>query len=164
MRLPFLMTVLLIASFVDARQSRIPNAIPAALIAAGLVLGVPDGGSGVARVLGGALLAGGLLLPFHVYGGMGAGDVKLMAGAGALLGPVAGLQAAAFTLLAGGLLAAAYVAARAWRARASVPVRWALVPDLARSRFGRERFPYAAAICAGTGLSLLVAGAPAGAG
>jgi prepilin peptidase CpaA len=164
MRLPFLMTVLLLASIVDARHSRIPNAIPAALVAAAVVLGVPYGGAGVARLVGGALLAGGLLLPFHAYGGMGAGDVKLMAGAGALLGPLAGLQAAAFTLLAGGVLAAAYVAARAWRARAAVPVRWSLVPELARARFGRERFPYAAAICAGTGLSLVVAGAAPGAG
>ncbi len=72
-----------------------------------------------ASSIGGALLAGfggagvGLiiLLPFYVLGGMGAGDVKLLAAAGGFLGPQGALLAGVITLVAGlflGLLAIAY--------------------------------------------------------
>ena len=47
------------------------------------------------------------MLPGHLLGATGAGDVKLMAAAGALLGPALVLSAFIFAALAGGVLAVA---------------------------------------------------------
>jgi prepilin peptidase CpaA len=47
-----------------------------------------------------------MFLVFYLLGGMGGGDVKLMAGFGGLLGPSGILVATLFTGVVGGLLAA----------------------------------------------------------
>ena len=49
------------------------------------------------------------LLPLYAIGGMGAGDVKLMAGVGAWIGPWLTLWAFVATTLAGGVMAAAMI-------------------------------------------------------
>src|SRR5512140_2391721 len=100
-RIPFLVTVLVVASLIDLREQRVPNAIPAALLLAGIVLGAANGMAGAGQALAGALLAGGVLLPLYALGGMGAGDVKLMGGAGAMLGWKLGGAAAGLALVAG---------------------------------------------------------------
>jgi len=106
---------------------------------------------------GGAAVGLLLLLPFHMMRGMGAGDVKLMAGAGALLGSAgAALFAGGATLIAGGVLALAYVAAR--RAKIWKSTRHDagdIVGGVLKA--GTETFPYALAILAGTLLTLLAA-------
>ena len=56
--------------------------------------------------------AGYILLPFAL-GGMGGGDVKLMAGFGALLGDARIVPAALLAAASGGLMAAIYLAVRA---------------------------------------------------
>ena len=48
-----------------------------------------------------------LMLPGHVLGATGAGDVKLMAAVGAIVGPAVVLKAFLFTAVAGGVLAVA---------------------------------------------------------
>ena len=80
---------------VDVRTRRIPNAISGPAILAGIVLntlsfGLPGLGFSVAGV---ACMIALLLAPFAL-GGLGGGDVKMMAAVGAFLGPrlaVAGL-------------------------------------------------------------------------
>jgi prepilin peptidase CpaA len=85
-----------------------------------------------------------MFLIFYVLNGMGAGDLKLMAGFGSLLGPSVILYAAWMAAVAGGMLALAYAAALAWRARRGVP-RGRVAPP--------AMIPYAPAIVAGAWLA-----------
>jgi prepilin peptidase CpaA len=91
---------------IDIRTRRIPNAITFGTAAIGMTLAVA-GWSGVspASSLVGLLLGLGLMLPGHFLGATGAGDVKLMAAVGAVLGLERIVQAFLLTAIAGGLLA-----------------------------------------------------------
>jgi prepilin peptidase CpaA len=99
--------VALVAAVCDLRTRRIPNALTFGAAAAGLVASAWAGGlSGAGASAGGWLLALGMWLPIYALGGMGAGDVKLMAAIGAWLGPGAVLFAALYSAIAGGVMAA----------------------------------------------------------
>ena len=94
------------AAVIDLRTRRVPNALTASLVVVALAIAV----SGFGRIGLGAALLGGLLglafmLPGHLFGGTGAGDVKLFAAAGALLGPSTTVWAFLYTAIAGGVLA-----------------------------------------------------------
>jgi Flp pilus assembly protein protease CpaA len=83
-----LISALVAASLTDIAHRRIPNAITYPLAAFGLLYHFPAVGmNGLIFSLSGILAGAGLLLLFHLLGGMGAGDVKLMAAVGAILGP-----------------------------------------------------------------------------
>lgn len=145
----------------DLVRNRVPNALNGAALLAALVLGVAaGGGEGLLNSAGGALAGCGALLPFYLLRGMGAGDVKLMAAAGAFLGPGAALLAAALSLIAGGVLALAYVAWRLVESRtfrvASLAAGRALPSSTAASisMVRKERFPYAVAIATGVAATL----------
>jgi prepilin peptidase CpaA len=99
-----LFVVLVIASIVDLRAHRIPNWLtyPAALVAIG-VHTLSKGFSGFLFGIEGLALGFGLFILFYLAGGMGAGDVKLMATVGAFLGPKGVLVASIFTALVGGI-------------------------------------------------------------
>lgn len=94
----------------DVRSARIPNwltygGLVAALVLRSALLGM----SGLKSGAVGGLVAGGFFFVLFLLGGMGGGDVKLMAAVGAWVGStqvVTMLIAAAF---AGGLLALAYM-------------------------------------------------------
>ena len=105
--------VLVEAAVIDGRQLRVPNWLTFPFCARG-----PGVCRLVRRPRGACLwsLAGtgvGLisLLPLYAIGGMGAGDVKLMAGVGAWLGPVLTFWAFVSTALVGGLLGVAMILA-----------------------------------------------------
>jgi prepilin peptidase CpaA len=103
--LALLVVLLLPAMLIDMRQHRIPNwlTLPAWVIGIGLhaILGGWDG-----FLEGGAgwLLMFGLMFPFFILGWMGAGDVKLMAGVGAIVGWGMALQVALGIVLTGMLM------------------------------------------------------------
>ncbi len=107
-------------AMVDTACRRIPNGISMGTAAIGVVLAA-TGISGVSLTssLFGFFLGFLLMLPGHLLGATGAGDVKLFAAAGAVVG--AGMIVPAFlmTAVAGGLLA---VGIAWWRGR--------LVPDV----------------------------------
>ena len=109
-----------------------------------------QGWRGVSVAAAGAALGFAVFLVFYLLGGMGAGDVKLMAGFGSLLGPGAILRAAWIAAVVGGLMAAAYAAVRAVRDRRRA----------GRSRQGAppDAIPYAPAIVAGVWLAGLALG------
>jgi prepilin peptidase CpaA len=106
--------VLACAAF-DWRMRRIPNALTLPAIGAGLLLyALSDGWGGLAFSAKGMALGAGVFFVPYYFGGMGAGDVKLMGAVGALLGWPMTLVALFYTALAGGLCAVfAMVRARA---------------------------------------------------
>ncbi len=94
------------AAFIDLRTRRIPNLLTVSLTAAGLGIAAAGlGRVGLGASVLGCLLGLAFMLPGHVFGATGAGDVKLLAAAGALLGPSDTVHAFLNTAIAGGVLA-----------------------------------------------------------
>jgi prepilin peptidase CpaA len=94
------------AAIIDLRTRRIPNLLTASLAAIGIGIAAAGiGRVGVGAALLGCLLGLAFMLPGHIFGATGAGDVKLLAAAGALLGPADTLYAFLYTAVAGGALA-----------------------------------------------------------
>jgi prepilin peptidase CpaA len=98
--------VAVIAAITDVRSRRIPNRLTYPAMIAGLALQtVVHGWHGFVVALGGGLLFGGVFLIFHLLRAMGAGDVKLAAALGCILGPDNSWQVLFTTAMAGGILA-----------------------------------------------------------
>jgi prepilin peptidase CpaA len=95
----------LIAAVTDITRFKVYNLLTLPLLVAGLVYhGMMGGPGGLAMSVVGMVLGAAILLVFYVMGGMGAGDVKLMAALGAWLG----LPAIFYVFLASALAAGAY--------------------------------------------------------
>ena len=142
-----LMAVLVAAVRQDLASNRIPNILSFGALVAGLVLAaISYGLGGVGFALAGTAVAFGCLLPLYLAKGMGAGDVKLMAAAGAFLGPVNAFIAAMLTLATGAVLGFMLLA---WRIIGMRNASGALASGFETPQFGKQRFPYAAAIAVG---------------
>jgi prepilin peptidase CpaA len=108
------------SSAIDLRTRRVPNGLTAVVAAAGIALAALDWTMvSVPAALGGCALGIALMLPGHLLGGTGAGDVKLLGAIGTLLGPKATLMAFMYTAIAGGVLGL-IVATRRRRVRESL--------------------------------------------
>lgn len=130
----------LAATIEDLRRRQIPNWIPLAGLAGGLAWHLWTGGwRGGLASLGGSVGGFVVFLLFYLLGGMGGGDVKLMAGFGAILGWSGVLWAALWTAAAGGLMALVVIG---WR-------------QLRRKPAGDDSIPYAPAITLGAWLGLV---------
>ena len=108
MNLEFVILALALAaaSLTDIAHRKIPNVITYPLALFGLIYNIAMAGmSGLLFSFSGILVGGGILLLFYALGGMGAGDVKLMAAVGSVLGPMGTFQAFLYTALVGGLYA-----------------------------------------------------------
>ena len=93
-------------AYMDVRYRRIPNTLVLAIFLGGLSLNTVFGGKhGLLISIGGVALAFGLMLFLHVFGTMGAGDVKLFAAIGAVLGISLVLPTLLVVAIAGALLA-----------------------------------------------------------
>jgi prepilin peptidase CpaA len=145
------------ASVEDLVRRRISNWIPACALAGGLTYHlVAAGWKGVASSLLAAAAGFFVFLIFYCLGGMGGGDVKLMAGFGALLGSAGRLmEAALWTAAVGALIALAWLGTSRLRV-------W--IKGWQTSRNGEkpgtdeksaESIPYAPAITIGAWLALL---------
>jgi prepilin peptidase CpaA len=149
-------------AMVDTACRRIPNGISMGTAAIGVVLAA-TGISGVSLTssLFGFFLGFLLMLPGHLLGATGAGDVKLFAAAGAVVG--AGMIVPAFlmTAVAGGLLAVGIAwwrgrLVRTFRLTARLFGRSATAKSDIES-FGEDnRFPYGPAIAIGCVLTMLL--------
>jgi prepilin peptidase CpaA len=117
----FLLLLLLVAAWSDIRTRRIPNVLvfPGAIAGVLLHALLPQeaGGPGVLSSLAGWGTGLALLLPLYLLRIMGAGDVKLMAMAGAFLGAQETVGALLCVLLAGGVLA---LGAALWQGKLGV--------------------------------------------
>jgi len=99
-------SVALCAAVSDVRERRIPNRLTYPAMLAGLALQAAlHGWKGLLLSAGGGLFFGGVFLLFYVVRAMGAGDVKLAAALGCIVGSSAALQIMFATAVAGGLLA-----------------------------------------------------------
>jgi len=101
-----LVLLLFICAYTDVKDRKIYNVIllPALALGFGFNLG-EYGLSGLEEALWGMFLGGGLLIIPYLLGGMGAGDVKLLAAVGAIGGTALVWRAFLFTALIGGILA-----------------------------------------------------------
>jgi len=145
----------LAAAAIDLRTRRVPNALTISLAAAGLAVAA----TGIGRVslagsLAGLAIGVALMLPGHLFGATGAGDVKLFGASGALLGPAAIVAAFIYTAIAGGALAIVVALGRG-RLRRTLGGTARLVATGAANAAEIEaatennRFPYAPAIAVG---------------
>ena len=160
-----ILVVCLIACVTDLRTRRIPNALTfgAAAIALGFGL-VTQGWSGLGSAAAGWGVGCALFLPWFLLGGMGAGDVKLLAALGAWSGPGTAVWIALYAGLAGGPLALIVALARGY-ARESFRNLWMLLmfwrvagvqpmPTLTLSTANSPRLPYALPIAAGAVMAI----------
>jgi prepilin peptidase CpaA len=142
----------------DLRRRQISNWIPGSAFASGLVLQTAQHGwRGTGSALLGTLAGAGVFLIFYLLGGMGGGDVKLMAGFGALLGTKLLFEAALWTAGCGGVMALAVIATgliRHFWARAKSAESEAAASSRQQGRRS-DSIPYAPAIAAGVWLSLV---------
>ncbi|KIQ25682.1 peptidase A24 [Variovorax paradoxus] len=111
LRMPVLLALLVVASVSDWRSYRIPNWLTFGGALFAVVYGTLAARTPVAGAMnafGGLIVGFAAMLIFYAIGIMGAGDVKLMAMAGAFLGPQQTLMAVLFTFIAGGVAALAF--------------------------------------------------------
>lgn len=96
-------SVLITAAFIDARHMYIPDGIHLLILILSVLSMAMGKEPGIPDRLAGTLLCGGVLLLTSIFthGGVGRGDVKLLASSGMLLG----LKASAASILAGYVLA-----------------------------------------------------------
>lgn len=157
---PIVLLVLVIGvgtgALIDLRTRRVPNVLTVGLAATGVVCAAA-GVSGLS--LRGALVgcAFGLLLmlPGHLIGATGAGDVKLFAAVGTLIGPAHIGLAFVYTAIAGGALALVVAASRrrlglTFAAAGGLVAARAQSVDRIEDPRANNRFAYAPAIAAGS--------------
>jgi prepilin peptidase CpaA len=154
-----------VACVVDVRTRRIPNLLTFGAALGGLLIQILASGlQGALAAAGGWLVGTLLFLPFFLLRGMGGGDVKLLAGIGAWLGPADTVWLAAYSALAGGALGVVvalahgylrtalqnvYLMLTYWRSAGIRPV-----PNLTLDSSKTPRLAYAIPIFAGTVMTL----------
>jgi prepilin peptidase CpaA len=164
-RLALVLGIGVTAAIWDVRTRRIPNVVTLGAAAAGvLYAAVADGGGGLLWSLAGWATGLVLFLPLFALGGLGGGDVKLLAAFGAWLGPVGALWAGFSAALVGGAAALVVAAASGYAAQAFRNVVGALhfwaavgpspVPGMTLRDAPGPRLAYAIPIAIGAVVSL----------
>ncbi len=115
----FVTITLVVAAVIDGVKLKVPNWITYPMILSGWIystaLSPYAGWDGLCYSLLGTAVGLGLLLPAYAIGGMGAGDVKLLAGVGAWMWPSVTFYAFAVSALVGGVIAVGMIAwTRSW--------------------------------------------------
>jgi len=154
--------------YMDIRHRRIPNKLVFATLVAGISLNlVFRGWHGLASSLEGMAVAFGMMFMLHAIGTMGAGDVKLFAAVGSIVGISQVLQTLVIVAIMGGVLAVIkmiYVR-RVGRTLAGVKqFFFGLLPGQTIPHFevpvdGSNTLPYAIPICLGALVSVFTFGA-----
>lgn len=157
----------------DIKSRRVPNRLTGPAFLAGLLLHFGlDGWAGLGSATAAGLIAGSVFLIFYLAGGMGAGDVKLIAAVAALAGLPRVTPLLILTALAGGVLAVVLALSRGRLKATFLNVGALLVhhgtrglrphPDLNLLNSASLRLPYAVAIAGGSALSLAMMALGAG--
>jgi prepilin peptidase CpaA len=145
-----------LAAAIDLHTRRVPNVATMGIAALGVLMAaIHVGRLTVPGALLGFAVGFILMLPGHLIGATGAGDVKLFAALGTLLGPAGVLKAFLYTALAGGILAVVVAVRRrnlaesVGRVATLVGTAGANVGEI-EARTVNNRFAYAPAIAVGT--------------
>ena len=144
----------------DLRTRRIPNVLTFGAAAAAIGFSAFEGGGdGTLAALFAWFVGAALFFPFFALGGMGAGDVKLLAALAAWLGPADAVYLAFFAAIAGGVIALAVAALRGYTRQAIANIwlmlmHWRLVgpkpvPGLTLRDGRAPRLAYAIPIAVG---------------
>ena len=147
------------AVITDARSRRIPNALTLPVAAAAFAIhGLYAGPGGVVFALAGLGAGLGLFVLPYILGGMGGGDVKMLAAVGALKGATFAFHAFLGAAVAGGVMALALAVIHG-RARRTMGNIGAICTTMAAgvnpkgafcdAHSPGAAFPYAGAIAAG---------------
>ncbi|MSV28088.1 MAG: prepilin peptidase [Bryobacterales bacterium] len=129
-----LAALVLAAAVFDVRTHKIPNALNLAGTLAGLAAGLAlNGIAGLKRAGLGFALGFAVYFAMYLLRAMGAGDVKLMAAVGSIVGPGNWFAVFILTSVLGGVLALALVIHKGRLSRTLWNI-WFLVRDLARLR------------------------------
>jgi prepilin peptidase CpaA len=160
-----LIPLAVIITYYDVRYRRIPNAYVLATLVSGFVVNIIFGGlQGAMASLGGCIFAFTLMFILHVFGAMGAGDVKLFAAIGAVTGAHLVLPTFIVVILTGGVLAVCLML-RAGAIRDTMQrvlqILVGLLPGWQMPRFAvpadrRLTIPYGVAITFGSLISLAI--------
>ena len=154
-----------VAAVWDLKTRRIPNLLTfgAALIALA-AHGYTGGMTGLGWALAGWLVGLVFFLPIFALGGMGAGDVKLLAALGAWLGPGPIVWVALFSLVAGGVLGLAVAIGYGYLTQALTNIWWMFrfwraegpkpVPEVTLATHSGPRLAYAVPVFAGLMVTL----------
>ena len=165
----FLIATVLIAAVTDIFTHRIPNNLLAPALVLALLTGTATGGvTGLMLSLAGLAVGFAMLLPIYAMGAMGAGDVKLLAVAGAFLGPYGALVAGMGTFIAGAVFGLAWLG---WRIVQPVAAFWLQaimqahhsgLPQMLTlhpmTKPHKNTFAYAPAIATGVGFAIFQQG------
>jgi prepilin peptidase CpaA len=109
--------ILIVAAVIDGWKLKVPNWITFPFVISGWVYWTTcQGWEGLGWSLVGTLVGLALLLPAYAIGGMGAGDVKLLAGVGAWVCGTNTFYAFCVSAVVGGIIAVGMVVIRkSWR-------------------------------------------------
>lgn len=101
-----LLLLLVVVTVTDITRHIIPNLLNLMILICGFAFQLEMIGlNGLITASGGLVVGLVIFIPFYIKGGMAAGDVKMMAAAATLLGPLSALLAAGLSLIAGMFLA-----------------------------------------------------------
>jgi prepilin peptidase CpaA len=153
--------IAIVAAWFDVRSARIPNWFTyGALLGALLLRGMLLGWAGLKNGALGIAIAGGIFFLLFLLGGMGGGDVKLMAAVGAWAGDSQVLLILLGAAIAGGVLALGYMISsrQVWRTISNTAelIRYHATEGLQPHPFlniresGTLRVPYGVAIAMGS--------------
>lgn len=149
------------SALVDLRTRRVPNPLTLGIAALGVLLaGIGAGAVSLPAAFAGLGLGLLIMLPGHLVGATGAGDAKLFAALGTLLGPSGVVAAFVYTAIVGGVLALVVALCRRQlgdtieRTAIFVRTRGANVAEIERTSLD-NRFAYAPAIAIGALLAAL---------
>ncbi|MBI4491272.1 MAG: prepilin peptidase [Chloroflexi bacterium] len=143
-----------VALVTDLRSRRIPNWLTATTFVGGVLANLGLGGlDGGLSALAGAGLGFLVLIPFYALRGVGAGDVKLLAALGALVGPHDLVSVAVYGALVGGFMSLVVLARSGILAVALHQVfKLRMLPTV----WSGARAPYAVALASGVYLAMLL--------
>jgi prepilin peptidase CpaA len=169
MLLGSLFVYLALAVGFDLRTRRIPNVISGPALLVGLVLNAAQSGTaGLLASLGGAALCIGILLLPFAAGGIGGGDLKMMATVGAFVGPRIAVMGLVIGMIVGGIIMSVHLA-RLGRLRDTLASLTAMVAVAATTRslepmtvrtdtVNAVSLPYSVPLAFGTVLAVFLTG------